>query len=150
VMDPGGHHLLRARRRDGQQPNQQATSRSQKPDPAQPRTHAFPLSQPSQRDQTGTPGPRKRPRRAGEVVCYPEGRSRNSWPSSTVTVGPTGGVVGGWAWTSDSQVSGPNTAEVSMMPLVSQIPGPTGMPSRPGGSSWAILVAVAGSTPTAP
>ena len=37
-----------------------------------------------------------------------------------------------------------------MIPLVSQTPGPTGMPSRPGGSSWATRVAVATSTPTAP
>jgi hypothetical protein len=39
------HHLLRARRRDGRRPNQEATSRSQEPDGAQQRTHAFPLSQ---------------------------------------------------------------------------------------------------------
>src|SRR5918995_221453 len=74
---------------------------------------------------------------------------RKSWPSSTVTVEPPGAVVGGCAWTSESQVSAPNSREASMMPLVSQTPGPTGMPSRPGGSSWATRVAVETATPTA-
>jgi hypothetical protein len=36
------------------------------------------------------------------------------------------------------------------MPLVSKTPGPTGIPSRPGGSSWAMRVAVETATPIAP
>src|SRR5919106_7033168 len=68
-------------------------------------------------------------------VGQSSGDSRRSCPSSTVP--GTGAVVGGWACTSVSQVSGPNIADASTMPLVSHTPGPTGMPSRPGGSSSA-------------
>jgi hypothetical protein len=67
-----------------------------------------------------------------------------SCPSSAVTVGPPGGVVGGCAWTSESHVSAPNRAEASMIPLVAQTPGPTGTPSLPGGFSSATRVAVEG------
>src|SRR4029450_13978958 len=60
-----------------------------------------------------------------------------SWPSSTVTVLPPGAVVGECACTSESQVFAPKIDETSMIPLVSQMPGPTGTPSRPGGAAAA-------------
>src|ERR671918_1140430 len=72
---------------------------------------------------------------AGCGVGQSAGVISRSWPSSTVP--GRGAVVGECACTSVSQVSGPNIADASTMPLVSHTPGPTGMPSRPGGSSSA-------------
>ena len=102
------------------------------------------------------PGPRDHP---GGTPASCRGARGSCVPASSAGAGgagrprpcsAAGAAVGGWACTSKSQLPSPKRPAPSMMPLVSQTPGPTATPSRPGGASVTTRVAESTSMPESP